>query len=235
MSDIKIPKHIAIIPDGNRRWAKQNGKDILDGHTEGVQRTLDIIEKAKDLGVKAITFWGFSTENWNRGEREVGYLMEKIFKGYGNKYAEKFIEKEARFTHLGRKDRLPKGVMDILNDLEEKSKDYKEYFVNFAIDYGGQDEIVRVVKKVVESGVKAKDITKELIDTYVDLAGVPDLDMIIRTSGEQRLSGLLPWQAGYAELFFVDDYYPEFTADKFEEVVKSFGDRERRFGGKEYK
>lgn len=231
MSDIVIPKHIAIIPDGNRRWATAKGLHILEGHKEGVQRTLDIIERAKKLGIKAMTFWGFSTENWSRGEEEVGYLMKKIFEGYGKKYMKQFIENKARFTHFGRKDRLPAGVMKVINELEEKTKDFTDLFVNFAIDYGGQDEITRVIRKMIEDGVKEESITEELVGGYMDASDSPDLDMIIRTSGEKRLSGLMPWQFGYAELFFIDDLFPDFTADKFEEVVKTFGERNRRFGG----
>lgn len=227
-----VPKHIAIIPDGNRRWARSKGLSDLEGHMEGVRRTLDIVEKAHELGVEVITFWGFSTENWKRDGDEVSYLMKDIFINQGKKFLQKFYDQKARFIHLGRKDRLPKELVSILSDLEEKTKEFVGRTVCFAIDYGGRNEILRAIQNIVESGAKSEEITEEFVGKLLDTKGIPDPDMIIRTSGEQRLSGLMPWQSVYAELFFVPIFYPEFTKDKFEEVVSDFANRQRRFGGK---
>ncbi len=226
-----IPKHIAIIPDGNRRWAKLNGKSSLEGHMAGRERTIELIQKAQDLGVEVITFWGFSTDNWSRGAKEVEYLMKEIFLGGYKKYLDKMKEVSGRFIHLGRKDRIPKEVVKVLMDLEEKTKDESGLTVCFAIDYGGRDEILRMVNDLLKRDVSVEDINEEYISDTLDTAGLPDLDVIIRTSGEKRLSGFMPWQSQYAELFFVDDFYPDFTGQKLEDIVKEFGSRIRRFGG----
>jgi undecaprenyl diphosphate synthase len=231
----KIPKHVAIIPDGNRRWAKENGKSSLEGHMAGRERTIDLIEKASELGVEVITFWGFSTENWKRSAEEIAYLMKEIFVGGYKKYLDKFREMKCRFIHLGRKDRLPKEVLDALGSLEEESKEFKEKTVCFAIDYGGRDEIKRMVKSLLEKGLSEDEVTDEIISASLDSADIPDIDMIIRTSGENRLSGFMPWQSEYAELFFIPDYFPDLTPEKFEVIVKEFGNRARRFGGDTHK
>lgn len=227
-----IPKHIAIIPDGNRRWARKNGMKDIDGHMAGVKRTFELVEAAANLGVEVITFWGFSTENWSRDEGEVSYLMQDIFLKQGKHFIPKFQEHKARFIHLGRKDRLSKELVKMLTELEDSTKQYTDRTVCFAIDYGGRNEMLRAVKKALDSGVSIDDLNEDTFGEYLDTAGISDPDMIIRTSGEKRLSGIMPWQSVYAELFFVDDFYPDFTVEKFTKVVEEFGQRQRRFGGK---
>lgn len=226
-----LPRHIAIIPDGNRRWAREKGLPILKGHQEGVKRTFEILTASKDMGIEGVTLWGFSTENWNRGEEEVDYLMEKIFVGGAKQYAKQFLEEGVRFRHFGRKDRLPKEVLEVLEDMEEKTKHNTKHFVNLGADYGGRDEIVRTTRKIVESGVKAEDITEELFEENLDTVGLPNIDFIIRTSGEKRLSGLLPWQSVYAELYFPEVKFPDFTVEEFKKAIDEFSRRSRRFGG----
>src|SRR5690606_34845418 len=147
----KVPKHIAIIPDGNRRWAKLNNKSSLEGHLAGREMTIELIKKASELGVEVLTFWGFSTENWSRSAKEVDYLMKEIFLGGYKKYLDKMNEVSGKFVHLGRKDRIPKAVAKVLSDLEEQTKDASGLTVCFAIDYGGRDEILRMVKDVLKS------------------------------------------------------------------------------------
>ncbi|MBI2356672.1 di-trans,poly-cis-decaprenylcistransferase [Candidatus Dojkabacteria bacterium] len=224
-----LPKHVVIIPDGNRRWARGKGKKDFDGHMEGVKRLFELVEEAAELGIEVITFWGFSTENWSRDEGEVSYLMQDIFLKQGRHFIPKFKEHKARFIHLGRKDRLSKELVEMITEVEEDTKEYSERTVCIAIDYGGRNEIIRGIKKAIESG---EELSEENFGKFLDTSDVADPDMIVRTSGEKRLSGFMPWQSVYAELFFVDDYFPDFTKEKFREVVNEFGNRQRRFGGK---
>ncbi len=226
-----IPQHIVIIPDGNRRWAKERNLDSLLGHKAGVENLFKLIEKGNELGVKYMTFWGFSTENYKRDEAEVKYLFNDIFYESAKKYISEIDKYNAGFRHIGRKDRMPKKVSDLFNEIEEKTKDRTEKIVTIAIDYGGRDEILRAVKKMMADNISEEGINEELLSSYLDTHGLPDPDMIIRTSGEKRLSGFMPWQTVYSELFFVDDYFPDFTPDKLEDILKLYSQRNRRFGG----
>lgn len=232
MDTAKLPKHIAIFPDGDRRWARNNGLSEVEGYRVGVERLLSIVKKADSMGIENLTFWGFSTENWTRAESEVSFLMNEIFIKRGSELKDEFIKTNARFKHIGRKDRLPSKLSDLLNEIEEKTAHFEGKTLTMAIDYGGRDEIIRAVKKIVSDGVKAEDIDDKVFSSYLDTVDIPDPDMIIRTSGEQRMSGFMPWQTAYAELFFLDTYFPDFTDEMFEDVVMAFGNRERRFGGK---
>ena len=247
VQQLNIPNHIAIIPDGNRRWAKEHGLPPFEGHRRGFEAVKNIMHKSRELGVHTLTFWGFSTENWNRSEEEVSYLM-KIFESYisGNlKDAHKY---GVRIYHLGRKDRIPEFLRNKLVQAEEETKNYTNYDLNMAIDYGGQDEILRVVEKVVgdvESGeVKTEDLKnvtakyadkyplymlKNYFDTKEQLSPYPDL--LIRTSGEKRLSGFLPWQAAYSEIYFADVHMPDFDEKELMKAIQDFNTRDRRFGG----
>lgn len=225
-----LPKHIAIFPDGDRRWAKEKGLSPVEGYGVGVERLLDIVKKADELGIKYITFWGFSTENWKREENETNFLINEIFIKKGRELKGEFVAQKARFRHLGRKDRLPAKLVELLNEIEEETKDFTERFVSVGLDYGGRDEILRAIKSIVKRGFDVDSIDEELVSNSLDTAGIPDPDMIIRTSGEHRLSGFMPWQTIYSELFFVDTYFPDFTDDKFADLVDQFSNRERRFG-----
>lgn len=231
MNKVDLPKHIAIFPDGDRRWAKERGLSFAQGYIEGVERLRSVVRKANEIGIEILTFWGFSTENWKRDDNEVGFLINEIFTKKGRELKQEFIDLKVRFRHLGRKDRIPSALRKLFEELESATKDNNEKTVCIAIDYGGRDEITRAVKKIVESGVSADDINEELISSSLDTAGLPDPDMIIRTSGEHRLSGFMPWQTTYSELFFVDTYFPDFSDDQFEDLVHQFSTRERRFGG----
>jgi len=228
-----LPRHIAIIMDGNRRWAVRRGLEPTAGHEAGSERIMELVEAGRALGIEAVTLWGFSTENWKRSKAEVKYLIN-LFIRYARKFRQEFLSQEIRFRHIGRKDRLPSKLMDIFLDLEEKTKNYDRSTFAIALDYGGRDEIVRAVQKIVEDGIPASRIDEELIKNYLDTADIVDPDMIVRTSGEQRVSGFLPFQGTYAELFLIEDLFPDFTAARLQDLIVEYLKRNRTFGGGSY-
>ncbi len=232
MDTTKLPKHIAIFPDGDRRWARKNGLNEVEGYRAGVERLLGIVKKADELGIENLTFWGFSTENWTRAENEVNFLMNEIFIKRGRELKDEFVKTKAKFKHIGRKDRLPVKLSELLNEIEDETAHFEGRTLTMALDYGGRDEILRAVRKIVEQKVPVESIDEAIFTSYLDTAGIPDPDMIIRTSGEKRMSGFMSWQTAYSELFFLDTYFPDFTDEMFEKVVMEFAKRERRFGGK---
>ncbi len=227
MSNNNIPQHIAIIPDGNRRWAKDKGLPAVEGHRKSAQNFEDILMKAKELGIKCVSAWSFSTENWKRSEEEIGFLFD-LLRSMFKRYKKRFLEEEVRFVHLGRKDRVPKDVKDIIEDLEESTKNNSKLTIALGLDYGGHDELVRAVKKLLSKGL---EVTEENIEKCLDTAGLPPLDLIIRTSGEKRLSGFMSWQNAYAELYFYDKHFPDFGPEELEKAIKDYAQRNRRFGG----
>lgn len=227
---LNVPKHVAIIPDGNRRWAKERGMEGFRGHEKAgeVDRMTSLFDEARRLGVKYISFWGFSTENWKREKEENNKLFSILVKGVEEflKYAH---ENKVRFRHFGRKDRFSKEVMEALERLEKETEKYTDYNVNLCLDYGGRDEILRAVNKLLKA--KAKSVNEEQFLNMLDTKGVPDIDLIVRTSGEKRLSGFFPFQGVYAELHFVQKHFPDFGPEDVREAVEEFSRRKRRFGG----
>jgi undecaprenyl diphosphate synthase len=223
------PRHVVIIPDGNRRWAKKKGFDEIEGHKKsGAYDNLKmLLNKAKDLKIKYLTLWGFSTENWKRSKREVNALF-KLMNGLLARIEEDVVKEKIRFRHLGRKDRLPSEMIEIIKRLEEKTKNFKEFNLQICLDYGGRDELVRAVNKAVKSGV---DINEKNLGGCMDSAGIPDPDLIIRTSGEKRLSGFMPFQSVYSEFYFTDVHFPDFKPEHLREAVDEFKNRRRRIGG----
>lgn len=224
MDENKIPNHIAIIADGNRRWAKDRSLPPFEGHRRGFENIKALSKKAKQLGVKIITFWVFSTENWKRTKEEVGYLMnlgEKII----DVQMKEAIEEETRIVHIGRKDRLPEVLRKKIENAEEKTRGYSKYYFVIALDYGGHDEIERAVKKM-------KDTQTEKIEDNLDTHVLPhpNPNLIIRTSGEIRLSGFMTWQSAYSEYYFSPLYFPDFGPEALEKAVLDYGERNRRFG-----
>ncbi len=225
--------HIAIIMDGNRRWARKNKLKIFKGHekvaTEGFEKITDHCIKR---GVSYLTLWAFSTENWKREEQEVNAilnLMRTLFiKGF-----EPMIKKKVRFMTIGDTSRFPKDIQEGLNKLRESSKNNDSITVTLAINYGGRDEIARTVKKIADlddlTGLTIKQI-EEKISQNLDTSFLPDPDLIIRTGGEQRLSGFLPWQSVYSELYFSDVLMPDFDEDELDKALDEYKRRERRFG-----
>jgi len=230
--DTKVPNHLAIIPDGNRRWARARGKHTLQGHKAGFDQAIKLAKAAREWGVHTVTLWGFSTENWDRSEEEINYLM-KLYVRLLGKYLKEAHESHVRLIHLGRKDRLPDFLLKKIHEAEQQTKKYNKYVANLAIDYGGHDDIIRAVRNMVRDGVKASDIDKSLFEKYLDTSGqpYPYVDLLIRTSGEQRTSGLLLWQMEYAEMYWLQDHFPDFTVDKLRDAILDYSRRRRRFGG----
>lgn len=226
----RTPKHIVIIPDGNRRWARERGIDATYGHhtAASYEHIISLFDESREQGVKYLSLWGFSTENWNRDEREIKSIFDLIYKGIET-FRKEAHEKHIRFRHLGRKDRLPKDLIADLAKLEEETSKYDDFNVQLCLDYGGRDELIRSINKIISSGVKSVD--EESLNQYLDTTELPDPDLIIRTSGEKRTSGFMPYQAAYAELYFCDFYFPDFDYLELRKAIKSFGKRIRRFGG----
>jgi undecaprenyl diphosphate synthase len=221
-----IPKHIAIIMDGNRRWATERGLPILEGHRKVADEILEpLIEYAAKCNIKYMTFWAFSTENWNRSEKEVQGIMT-IFRHVIQTRWQRLHEKGVRIRVIGDISKFPKDIYNALTRVIEQTKDNKTITVIFALNYGGRDELVRAVKKMSDK----TDIDEAVISTHLDTDGIPDPEMIIRTGGEQRLSGFLLWQSEYSELYFPSWYMPEFTSEKLDEVIGEYQRRDRRFG-----
>lgn len=225
-----VPKHVLIIPDGNRRWARERGLSASFGHYTSAsdERIMELLLEAKRLGIGYISLWGFSTENWKREGREIRAIFNLIFKKI-DKLKEEAHKHRIRFRHIGRKDRLPKDLMKELKKLESETLEYSDLSVQLMLDYGGRDEIIRAVNKILKD--KKGKINETEFLNYLDSKDIPDPDLIIRTSGERRTSGAMPFQATYTELYFTDVYFPEFGADELRKAVRDFSDRVRRFGG----
>lgn len=224
MKNTTRPKHVAVIPDGNRRWANEKGLPTLVGHRAGFDALVKIARKSRGMGIKIMTIWAFSTENWKRSSEEVSYLMDLYLEMVG-RYLKEAMNEEIRIVHLGRKDRISGKLRDKIYEAEEKTKNFKKYYLAIALDYGGRDEIVRAISK---NTIKNEQDLNESLDT-AHLPN-PDPDLIIRTGGEKRLSGYLLWQCQYAELAFVDKYLPDYTPQDFVNTIDQYEKRSRRFG-----
>lgn len=227
-----VPNHIAIIPDGNRRWARARGLYTLEGHRRGFDTVIKLARASRQLGVHTFTIWGFSTENWDRSPKEIAYLM-KLYERLVDKYLKEAQKENVKIIHLGRKDRLPKVLVQKIINAEELTKNNTSYIGNIALDHGGYDDIIRATQNMIKDGLKAEDISKETFENYLDTHGqpYPYVDLLIRTSGEQRTSGLLLWQAAYAETYWEGDHLPDFSPEKLREAIIDYSRRRRRFGG----
>src|SRR3989344_3956973 len=227
-----LPNHIAIILDGNRRWARARGLHTLEGHRAGFEAARKTAKAARKMGVHTLTVWGFSTENWDRSKKEIDYLMTLYWKFV--KEVRSDAKKEGvRFIHLGRKDRFPGDLVNFMSQVEEETKNNTRHVFNAALDYGGHDEILRAVKKIVDGKIPSGRINEELFASYLDTHDqpYPYVDLLIRTSGEQRTSGLLPWQMAYSEYYWELDHLPDFTQEKLRKILIDYSRRRRRFGG----
>jgi len=227
----KLPNHVAVIPDGNRRWAREKNLPTLEGHKRGYQRAIEIGRKARKMGIKVFTIWACSTENWSRKKEEVKYLMD-IFSVIIDNYLKEALKDEIKIVHLGRKDRLNDGLLKKIEEAEEKTKHFDKYYLAIALDYGGRDEIIRAANKIRNSKSETRNLTIEEFQNSLDTKTLPypNPDLIIRPGGENRLSGFLLWQSEYAELVFEKKYFPDFTPDDFESCIKDYMSRQRRFG-----
>ena len=229
----KMPVHIAFIMDGNGRWAKKRGTPRTFGHTEGARNFRRIMRYCKDIGVKCISFYAFSTENWKRPENEVNALMN-IFRTYLDD-VRNYIKEEVKMVFLGDKSKLPQDIQQKMNSLEEDSKDFDKMTVLLAINYGGRDEITHATRLIAEKVRKGElnpdEITEDTISSNLYTAGYPDVDLLIRPSGEMRISNFLIWQSAYAEFYFADILWPDFSTKELDRAIIEFAHRNRRFGG----
>lgn len=234
MKDDKMPSHIAIIMDGNGRWAKQKGKSRNEGHKKGAQVLQELSEYANALGVNYLTVYAFSTENWKRPKDEVEGLMN-LLRHHLNRHLKDAKKKTIRFKVLGDKKGLPLDLQQKIEHLEKITADKPGMTVNLAINYGGRDELVRAFNKMLnyaklDPSIK---IDEALVEQFLDTKGIPDPDLMIRTSGEMRISNFLPWQLAYSEFYFTDTLWPEFTTSTFDEALAAYQQRKRRFGKSE--
>jgi undecaprenyl diphosphate synthase len=226
----KLPKHIGIIMDGNGRWAQMRGLSRIEGHRQGARRTRDIINSAISVGIDVLTLYAFSIENWNRPKMEVETLMG-LLKRYLMVEVEELIrQKSIVFRVIGDRSRLPEKIVELIEDLETRTKNNSGLTLVPAVSYGGRDEVLRSFRKIVDKKIPSDEIDEELIGDHLDTSGLPPVDLVIRTSGEKRISNFLLWQSAYAEFYFTDTLWPDFTNDEFLSAIGDYQKRERRFG-----
>nr|WP_294443386.1 isoprenyl transferase [uncultured Blautia sp.] len=231
---MRVPNHIAIILDGNGRWAKAKGMPRSYGHVKGCANLESICDDIRDIGVKYLTVYAFSTENWKRSREEVDGLM-KLFRNYLKKCKKSAEKNKMRVKVIGDISAFDEDIQKSVRELEEFSKDYDQLFFQIALNYGGRDEIVRGIRKLtqdaVDGKVKPEEINERLFEDYLDTAGIPDPDFLIRTSGEQRLSNYLLWQLAYTEFYFTDVPWPDFHKPELLKAIEKYNERDRRYGG----
>jgi undecaprenyl diphosphate synthase len=228
-TDVKI-NHLALIPDGNRRWSRNNHINILGGYSKGINKFLEFCGWSKEVGISTLTVWALSTENLrNRSRHELMVLYHLYARAARSKDVLNRLDRDQiRFKIIGNLKVLPKGLRDALHALEVRTRRYSNFTVNMLVNYGGRDDLVHAVKYL--SAHKGSKVTEEEIQEHLRSADLPEVDLIVRTSGEQRVSGLLPWQAAYSELYFADKYWPDFQKGDFKRAIASFSKRQRRYG-----
>ena len=227
---IAPPRHIGIILDGNRRWAHANNLPVIEGHDHGMKRVEEVVREAFKQGVEVVSLFVFSTENWRRSPQEVNHLMKLLIR-YFRHESRKLLEEGFRFKIAGRIDRkLSREVKSAIAQVEELSAKNTGPIIVLCFNYGGQIELLEMVKNIVKKGMKPNKISLKTLQAELYHPDVPDLDLVIRTSGEQRLSGFQLWRAAYAEILFVDKYWPDFTAADLRRVLRTYYQRQRRFG-----
>jgi undecaprenyl diphosphate synthase len=236
-----VPKHIALIMDGNRRWAVENGLSKLKGHKEGEKRIEPIVDRAIKLGIPYLTFWALAIKNWRRSKQELDILLN-LYRRNLNKAVDDFHRKNVRVNVIGNLSMFPKDIEDMTKAWIKKTKNNKTITVNFALSYGGRDEIVRAINKAIhDSRFKIQElklpithyplpITEKEFAQYLDTAGQPDPDLLIRTGKQRRLSGFLPWQTTYTELYFTDCLWPDFTPKELDKAIAWYKEQRRNFG-----
>jgi undecaprenyl diphosphate synthase len=224
-----LPVHVGIVLDGNRRWAKKNGVPDIQGHRQGMDVLKDVSFHAFERGVQYLSAYVFSTENWQRAEEEVNYLMDLTVKAV-EKYLDEFHERGVRVVVLGRRKGIRQKVLDAMTRAEEKTKDNTQGTLALCFNYGGREELVDALKHIVAEGFTPNQITADVIAGSLYSPEIPDLDLLIRTSGEERTSGFMLYRAAYAELYFVDKLWPDFTNKDFDGALDNYAKRERRFG-----
>ena len=231
---MKIPQHVAIILDGNGRWAKSKGMPRNYGHTVGAKNVETVCQAADELGIEYLTLYAFSTENWKRPEEEVGALMQ-LFRFYMVRLLKVASANNVRVKMIGDRTRFDQDIIDGINRLESETKNNTGLTFVIAVNYGGRDEITRAVKKLAADCAAGKqdpeEITEQVVASYLDTAGMPDPDLLIRTSGEIRLSNYLLWQLAYTEIYVTDCLWPDFDQEELEKAIMAYNRRDRRYGG----
>lgn len=223
MEENVLPKHLGFIVDGNRRWARERGLPTLEGHRRGIDLVADIAEECHKQGVKIVSFYIFSTENWNRSKEEVDYLMDLVEKCL-KKFIKKCLKNDTRIAILGTKERLSENLIKAVEEAEEKTKDCKENILGLCFNYGGKQEIVDAANKI------DGEVTIEKLEANLYHPEIPALDMVIRTSGEERISGFMLWRMAYAEMLFLNKKWPDMTKEDVPKILEEFVGRQRRFG-----
>jgi len=230
----RIPKHVAFIMDGNGRWAKKRGLPRTKGHEEGAKRIEKLAVSARDLGLEAVTLFAFSTENWKRPKEEVDFIFS-LLKKFLTEGKESFIKNDIRIHFIGKIDELDEEFSSLMYDTMETTKNNKGIILNLAINYGARSEIVEMVKGIAKECVEGKQeiekIDDKVVESHLMTKDLPEIDLMVRTSGEVRLSNFLLWQIAYSELIFTDVYWPDFDEKELEKVLIEFQSRNRRFGG----
>lgn len=221
-----LPKHIGIIMDGNRRWAKAKGLPVFKGHQEGLKTVEKIALDCRKKGIEILTIFAFSTENWKRSKSEVGFLMELIRKAVEDSF-KRLSQEGIRIKIIGQRERLPKAVQTAVKKIEETSKNNKAMLFNIALSYGGRAELTQALKNIIEKNIPLDKINEEVISQNL---WTTDLDLLIRTGKEQRISNFLIWQAAYAELYFSPKYWPDFTKKDLDDILENYASRQRRYG-----
>ena len=229
----RLPKHIAIIMDGNGRWAKEHGKQRIFGHQRGVQSVREVCEACAELGVEYLTLYAFSTENWNRPLAEVTGLMT-LFAQTIKKEMDTFFKNDIRLNAIGDLERLPESNYKMLKETIDATKDNKRMTLTLALSYSGRWDLMQASRRMAADAaagiIKPEEITQDTIDNYLSTAGIPDPELLIRTSGEERISNFLLWQLAYSELYFTPKYWPDFQKADLYEAILNYQRRERRFG-----
>ena len=231
---LNVPAHVALILDGNGRWAKKRGLPRQMGHKKGGETVEQIVEDAARLGIRYLTVYGFSTENWKRPEEEVGALMQ-LFRYYTKRLLKIAVANNIRVKMIGERSRFAADIVEGINRLEESTRDNTGLTFVIAVNYGSRDEITRAVKKIMadvkDGKLKEEQMTEAVFASYLDTKDIPDPDLLIRTSGELRLSNYLLWQLAYSELYVTDCLWPDFSREELLEAIRQYNKRERRFGG----
>jgi undecaprenyl diphosphate synthase len=228
-----IPHHVAIIMDGNGRWAKEKGLSRTEGHKQGSKRVKEVARDAKKKGIKVLTLFAFSTENWNRPRSEIKHLFNYL-ENFLTNYKEELVKDGIKLKIIGRRDKLSKKILNKINEVEKATFDNVNFFLNIAIDYGGRWDIVNATKaivKAVNNGyLKEEKISEEIFNNYLSLSEFNDPDILVRTSGEKRVSNFLIWQTAYTEFYFPEVLWPDFTKEWVDNIIKEYSGRVRKFG-----
>jgi len=223
----KVPYHLGIIIDGNRRWARERGLPAFEGHRQGLEKVKKAVVWVKNRGIKILTLFVFSTENWKRSKTEVDFLMRLLGQAFNKKNIQSIHKEGIKIRVIGQRERLPKNLQKTIKDIEELTENNKGMVLNFALSYGGRAEIAEAIKKLIGKKISSEKITEDVISQNL---WTSDLDLIIRTGKEQRISNFLIWQAAYSELYFCKKYWPAFTEKDLDEALADYDRRQRRFG-----